>query len=303
MRHLLFPSLLLASLPAHPCINMVERVPGVSQEAVEFYDVGHVVVDQDSLLSYIVEKKAVCDRQVSYECNDLVIAYLFARQFGSALDLSTRLAAKYPQDYNVMITHAAALELNAMVSEAIPFMEKAIALNPRSHKGSEWIHLNLLRQRLKGDPGVSPWALIGIDLRPDSLLTKPEGLDVKALVKQVHYQVNDRIFFTPAHDPLFGAMLFAYADLLELTGYRNQAKWARERSTSYGFSYSSMPSLPAAVAPADSSTHREATLAPAPPPSPKREPSATAEWAAGLFIGLVVLLVVGFVWKNSRTDV
>ncbi|MBK8498031.1 MAG: hypothetical protein IPL52_04250 [Flavobacteriales bacterium] len=301
MHYLLHLLLILASLPAFSCINMVERVPGVSQEAVEFYAIGHVVVDQDSLLSYIVEKKAACDGQASRACNDMVIAYLFAKQFSSALALSTRLVAKYPQDYNVVITHAAALELNGQVADAIPYMEKAIALNPGSHKGSEWIHLNLLRQRLKGDSGVSPWALIGVELRPDSTLVEPDGVDLKSLVKQVHYQVNDRMYFTPDHDPLFGALVFAYADLLHLNGYRNQAKRAYELAAAYGYTF--RPVARIAVAEVVASAEPPAQqLAATPPRSPEPKKNPLAEWVAGIFIGLIVLLVVGFVWKNSRTD-
>ena len=301
MRHLITSAMALASPLAFACINMIERVPGVMLEHVEFYALGRVEVDPDSLLSFIVEKRAACDLQGTRECNDLVIAYLFAKQFNAALARSTRLIAQYPKDYDVVITHAAALELNGKTAEAIPFMEQAIALNPGSHKGSEWIHLNLLRQRLNGAQGVSPWALIGISLRPDSTLIKPDSVDLKALVKQVHYQVNDRMFFAPEHDPLFGALVFAYADLLHLNGYRNQAKREYERAAAYGYTY--RPTVLMAsqeIVPSREAQHQRSAALPA--TSQERKKSMLGEWLAGIFIGLVVLLVVGFIWKNSRTD-
>lgn len=302
MRPLAVVILLLAGLQAFPCINMIERVPGVSQEHVEFYYIGGVEVDVDSVKAFIHFNAERCARGRSRDCNGVVIAHLFLKQFEAALLISTEMVSRSPKDYTTVITHAAALELNGKVAEAIPFMEQAIALNPKSHKGSEWIHLNILRQRLKGGTEISPWALIGTDLRPDGTLTQPDTLDVKALVKQVHYQVNDRMFFTPKHDPLFGALVFAYADLLHLNGYRNQAKREYERAAEYGFNHAwTKPASP--VAAVEPNTALELpSISAAPPPKPAKERDLAAEWAAGLFIGLVVLLVIGFVWKNSRTD-
>ncbi len=280
---------------------MYERVPGVKSEHAQYYDIGTTEVDMDSLNAFIGRKQPSCANSLQRGCNDLVIALLYAKRTAEALTLSTQLLAKYPEDYNVVITHAAALELSGRPADAIPFMKKAIGLNPDSHRGSEWIHLNLLEQRVRGTVPSDPWSLIGVDLRPDSALMAPDSVDLRQLAKQVHYQVNDRLFFTPANDPLFGALLFAYADLLELCKFRNQAKLARERAASYGFVFQWEP--PAAAAPV-------VEVQPAPPAAVKQEPPAPAgkertawgEVFAWSFIGIIVLLVVGFVWRQVRTS-
>ena len=299
MRILHLLATLLIATATHACINMTERISGVKMEDVEFYNIGSVEVDKDSVLAFIRRNGEGCGAGINKNCNDLVIARLFMRQFAAALDLSTKLVARHPKDYGIVITHAAALELNGKIREAIPFMEQAIALNPKSHKGSEWIHLNLLKQRLNGEAAISPWALIGYDLRPDSLPTKPDSVVLRALVKQVHYQVNDRIFFTPKNDPLFGALVFAYADLLYLNGYRNQAKREYERAASYGFTYKhSTPVLELVEAPPAAPVAEVKAALPPPP----QEKSRTAEWLAGIFIGAIMIAVVAFIWKNSRMD-
>ncbi len=299
MRRLHLLLAVLITTGTHACINMSQRVPGVMIEDVEFYNIGDVEVDKDSVMAFIRTKEERCAGHADRECNDLVIAYLFTRQFTTALQRSTRLVAMYPKDYSIVITHAAALELNGMIREAIPFMEQAIALNSKSHKGSEWIHLNILRQRINGEAAVSPWALIGMDLRPDSLPTKPDSVDLREMVKQLHYQVNDRLFFEPENDPLFGALVFAYADLLYLNGYHNQAKREYERALSYGFRHRRPPPVQVQLeaAPPAPAEVKVSALPPA-----MNENSHMAEWLADIFIGLVMILVVGFVWKNSRTD-
>ncbi len=229
--------LFLLATPSEACMNFTERIPGIGIEDVEFYRLGMVEIDRGTLHAYITEKGAVCGKRPGRACSDLVIAHLYAKQFAAGLALSTELVHALPNEYTVVITHAAALELNGKAAEAIPFMKRALDLNSGSHKGSEWIHLNLLKARVRG--GVpDPWTLIGIDLRPDSAPHAPPDVDLKQLVKQVHFQVNDRHFFTPENDTLFGALMFAYADLLTLNGYRSQAKAIYEMAHGYGFTYS-----------------------------------------------------------------
>ena len=299
MRNILLLLSLLPCITAFPCINMVDRVPGVSQEHVEFYALGHVELDTDSLNAFIRFRKDQCVERLRTECNDLVIAYFFSKQFSSALELSTRLVARYPKNYSVVITHAAALELNGNIAEATSFMEQAIALNPKSHKGSEWIHVNLLKQRLEGEAGVSPWALIGMDLRPDSALVKPDSVDLKALVKQIHYQVNDRMYFTPEHDPLFGALVFAYADLLHLNGYRNQAKREYERAATYGYTFVRKKSiLMEQTAVADSVEQPVLAIEPLAPTA--SEGNGILTWTFAILIGFALVLGLGLLWRTTR---
>ncbi len=301
MRHLVV--LVLYWIPAfwaNACINISERIPGVGIEDVQFNMLGDVIINKDSLQGFIRGKTAECGSRSDRTCNDLVIAHLFAEEFKKALELSTRLVARYPNDYSVVITHAAALELNGKPGEASPFMKHALELNPKSHKGSEWIHLRILEQRLLGDAGVDPWKLIGVDLRPDSLPEKPEGMDMKELLRQVHYQVNDRRFFTPEHDPLYGALMFAYADLLQLNGYRNQAKWTYSQAASYGFTYAQKATAPAQPVLKD----EPAPVKSLPPPvitAKTEEQASHASLYAWLLIGVVVAGIGGFIWRNSRT--
>jgi hypothetical protein len=300
MREILLLCTCLITTLADACINLTQRVPGVLIEDVEFYRLGSVEIDNDSLQAYISKASVSCGNKLSRECNDLVIAHLFAKDFKTALGLSTRLVGKYPNDYSVVITHAAALELSGRPGDAIPFMKHALELNPKSHKCSEWIHVKFLEQRVTNAASVSPWALIGMDLRPDSLPEKPDSVDVKQLLRQVHYQVNDRRFFTPEKDPLYGALMFAYADLLQLNGYRNQAKWTYEQAAAYGFTYSKaqspVPEQPRKVEPAPP----PGQPVPATPPQPEQG-NSNASLYSWLLIGAMMAGAGLFIWRNSRT--
>jgi tetratricopeptide (TPR) repeat protein len=270
----------------------------VGIEAVEAYSLGMVEVNSDSLFTYIEHKSRSCGEKLEKGCNDLVIAHLYAKDFPTALALSLKLIAKFPNDYNVVITHAAALELNGKPTEAIPFMERALALNPKSHSGSEWIHLNLLKQRAKGS--IDPWGLIGVDLRPGGELTKPAGSNLEQLMVQVHYQVNDRGYFTPSSDPLFGALVFAYGDLLHLNGYKSQAKRMYEMAKDHGYDgpQARAASMDSVASPAPWEAKRDEAEAIPPALQKEKSPATFYGWA---FVVAAAAGMTLFIWRNSKS--
>lgn len=235
--NLLFTLALAGSTPqvVMGCLNGYDAVPGVFVEEAAVYHIGEVIIDRKLLHTYLKNSATTCATQANERCNDRVIALLYAQQFDEALALSTTLAARYPQEYNVRITHAVALELKGNFSEALLHMDAALAMNPEAHKGSEWIHRNILLQRIAGHAHVAPKDLIGVDLWAGEQLHLPEGVDGAALLAQVHYQVSDRMHFTPEHDPLFGALVWAYAELLHANKYRKIAKEHHALALRYGY--------------------------------------------------------------------
>ncbi|HRH38942.1 MAG TPA: hypothetical protein PK760_11380, partial [Flavobacteriales bacterium] len=111
MRSLSFAVFLLASFGSSACMNMMQRVPGVEYEHVEFYWIGRTTVDEDSVRAFIrqAEEKKLKDGR---EWNDVAIAHLYLKEYDAGLKITTKLVAKHPKDYSIVITHAAALELN-----------------------------------------------------------------------------------------------------------------------------------------------------------------------------------------------
>lgn len=264
-------------------------------DVVEGYSIGGIDINGKILKEFIQRRTSACGLALNKTCNDLVIGQLYAKDFPTALALSTKLVVKYPDDYSVVITHAAALELNGKIAEAMAFMKRALELDPHSHRDSEWIHLNFLEQRLKGTN--SPSALIGVDLRPSDSLTIPNGKDLKQLLSQVNYQVNDRMFFTPKHDPLFGALLFAYADLLYLNDYRSIASDIYELAKEYGYDGPKASASNTITSPAPWEAPAN-TKAPA--PVTLKDEGSNAALFGWLFVCVAALGMTLFVWLSIK---
>lgn len=218
IQYALLPIFLLLSQPLSACINYYNVIPGISRESTDIYSIGEVRVNHAELMEYVIKKKKLCE-SLDTGCSDIVIGYLYLKNYKEALSLSKDLVKKYPREYNVVMTHAAALELNGFLAEAHRYISLGITLNPSSHRGSEWIHLKILEYSMK-DHCAADSSLMGLDFGDGSVPEFKNSREVDNLLRQVHYQITDRLYFTGDKDPVMASLLYDYANLLYLSDYK-----------------------------------------------------------------------------------
>lgn len=133
----------------------------------------------------------------------------------SARELLEKLQAKYPNEYNINANLSLAYELNGDSQKALLYLEKALNINSRYQFNSEWIHLNLLKEKSKKSPDYS--AIMGLKTDDFSAwFNKPEGFprNPDSLKKEIAFQLHHR-------GPLFGTkdepearLLLDFADIV-----------------------------------------------------------------------------------------
>lgn len=301
--------------PARACINEYSPIPGVFIEEVGVVELGYIELDRDALLDFIISARDSCSEKPTKYCNDHVVALLYMGAYRSAYDRSASLVEQYPGEYNILITHAVACELAGSSQEALAYLERAIELNPGSHKGSEWIHRNILKARAAHNYSPRPFDLIGLELRSDSLMEPAFRPMLDTLLTQLHYQVNDRMYFArKGDDPVFGAMLFAYADLLYLTDRRSISARYYDLAMNYGFE-PAVPSIRHARVRALGNTRTKLIDAETPKEQARQAmmhhrylnlmwdaAKLKHRWAWTLGIGGVVLIAAGvLIWRRRRS--
>ena len=154
----------------------------------------------------------------------------------NAVRLLERLYEKYPNEYNVMANLGTAYEVTGNNERALELLKQAVAVNPASHHGSEWIHINILEQKIKARPDYS--RILDLQAGKDYALwltgkvyDKPVVPD--SLMVQLAYQLHERISFIPAPDPVVGHLLLDFADLVALARSRSEAKAFYEHAIHY----------------------------------------------------------------------
>lgn len=233
-------------------MNEVQPLQGIEKPETKPGFLVKPTIDDEKLKNYISMSEHMCGEDV--KCSDLVIAYLYAGKYEEALKLSTTLAVKHPKTYEVVMTHAAALELNGKYDEALAMLKKGIKINPKSHKNSEWIHVKILEDRVAGGTSGS---LLGLDFGNGSEPVAPAKVDVKKQLEQLHFQLAERIHFIPKEDKQFGSLLNDYAKLLHVNGNKDAAKKYGEMAKEYGYVASAPAAAPAPARTPDPATEME----------------------------------------------
>ncbi len=174
-----------------------------------------------------VDIQTALDKKVDYK---MLSDYAWNEvKFGdreNAVRLLEILNKEHPGEYNIVANLGTAYEVIGKNKEALALLRKAVAINPQSHYGSEWIHIKILEQKvakspdyrqildLKADNNYTDWLagkVYNKELKPDSLMV------------QLAYQLHERIGFVKAPDPIVGQLVKDFGDLVALTHSKTEA--------------------------------------------------------------------------------
>jgi tetratricopeptide (TPR) repeat protein len=137
------------------------------------------------------------------------------REYDEALTHLNTVEAEYPGKYIVALNLATVYEQKKEYKLALQWMEKAIAIDPEGHFGSEWIHLNILKVEAAGrQQRCTAQQLIeqdfGTDSMPASTLDDP---DLGELASHIFYQLNQRVWLQTKPDPCAAHLAFALGNI------------------------------------------------------------------------------------------
>lgn len=141
-----------------------------------------------------------------------------------ALEIMEQLYAQHPKEYNIIANLGTAYEVTGNNEKALELLKKAVAINPISHHGSEWIHIAILEQKL-GSKQYDQIINLGIKdfsqwLNDKSyVFTRPAD----SLKIQIAYQLHERIAFIPWPDSIIGQLVLDFADIVAKTETKDTA--------------------------------------------------------------------------------
>lgn len=153
-----------------------------------------------------------------------------------AVRLLERLYEKYPDEYNVVANLGTAYEVTGKNEQALTLLKKAVAINPASHHGSEWIHVNILEQKIKESPDYTLILDLGSGKDYPGWLTGKmyhRQITPDSLMVQLAYQLHERISFIARPDPVVGQLVLDFADLAAIAYSGEEAKEFYEYAVYY----------------------------------------------------------------------
>lgn len=152
------------------------------------------------------------------DVSDYGVWMLMAGKYADGLALFREMVKKYPDEYNINQNLGTAFELNGMPDSAFYYIKKGYLLNPKSHQGSEWMHIRYLETVLsKQELDYTQFSILDTTaigaIKNSGKGTPAHFFALDLVFEEINYQLNERIPFTLGKDEVLAKLLTETGDL------------------------------------------------------------------------------------------
>lgn len=169
--------------------------------------------------------------------SDCGVVLILQKEYLKAKDIYLKIEQIKPNRYSTASNLGTVYELLGQNENALHWIKKAIAINPRSHRNSEWLHAKILEAKIKGEPFITSDFLLNTDFgtepNPQSSLTSGELINLR---EALHYQLNERMSFIKPEDKIVAQLLFDLGNVCVLTNEKIAAVAIYNKAKEYGLS-------------------------------------------------------------------
>ncbi|MEQ1763327.1 MAG: tetratricopeptide repeat protein [Pyrinomonadaceae bacterium] len=183
------------------------------------------------------------DRKIE---NRIAVALIHLGQTSKAIEILEKLERAKPGSYEVAANLGTAYELVGDNEKAYEWIAEGIKRNPKSHYGTEWLHLKILqaKQAIKADPawiennsvlGID-WKTVGEDLTKISV--KDEAGTSRAATEvqtALEYQLHERTAFVKPADPVVASLLYDLGRIVKVSRSEEHGYLTLGAAALYGF--------------------------------------------------------------------
>ncbi len=171
--------------------------------------------------------------------SDYAAMLVYKGRFQKAKSILLEIESKAPNKYNTAANLGTTYELLGQNDSALFWIKKALELNPKSHFGSEWIHIRILEEKIKAGNDTSYFnthRILNMDFDQDS---KPKMLSsdrsLQDVGEQVFYQISERMIFIKPKDAVIAQLTFDLANIYALQDRFDEAFYTISKARDYGF--------------------------------------------------------------------
>lgn len=168
--------------------------------------------------------------------SDKGVLLILMGKYEEAIEIYLEIEKIEPNRYSTASNLGTAYELIGQNEEALKWIKKSVEIDPNSHHRSEWIHVNILEAKIKGEEFYTANFLIDTEFGnqnfPISELSKGE---LNGLERALFYQLNERITFVKPKDKIVAELLFELGNVALLLGNYYDALKDYHKAANYGF--------------------------------------------------------------------
>lgn len=157
-------------------------------------------------------------------------------KYKEAVKLYLELEKIKPNRYSTASNIGTAYELLGQNEKALFWIKKSVEIEPLSHNNSEWLHVNILKAKIKGEKYVNSDFLIttnfGKEVEPKTELSYEELIKLR---DALFFQLNERVSFIKDKDKIVALLLFELGNVSLLLDSPYEAASIYKSAKEYGF--------------------------------------------------------------------
>jgi len=247
----IFTAVLAVSFTASACIN----VAGTNRKGEFVMPVGYIGKRLEPYLVTPTDKSelvewsgyVVADARKAptlYHLIDLSAVLIRFGKLPEAVKLLQFMEQRYPGHYQTASNIGTAYELMGRNEDALKWISEGMKRNPEDHYGTEWLHAQILKAKLRQIQAPAPGrSILNLDFGNEAMPKRPAALPIGNKGKQasifdvgiaLRYQLVERIKFVAAPDPMVAGMLLDWANLELLSGSLESADVLYDAAIRYG---------------------------------------------------------------------
>ena len=174
-----------------------------------------------------LESKSISD-YINY-----ATSLVFLGEYKKALSIFQEIETKEPGKYEVAANLGTIYELIGDNKKAYQWISKALLINENSHHKSEWIHLKILEYKL-GKIKLND--ILTVDFGTElKLEEKKAPKELKSLIQELMYQLNERTQFVKPKDEIVGYLYYELGNAIGLEYDIESAIEAYKLAKEYGY--------------------------------------------------------------------
>lgn len=169
--------------------------------------------------------------------SDKGLLLVLLKEYDKAIALYLDIEKIQPGRYATASNIGTAYELKGDNANALKWIKKAVAIDPRSHNSSEWIHVKILEAKIKGEQFYTSDFLLKTNFGSSSLpRSDMKEADLEKLADALYYQLNERVSFIEPKEKIVAQLFFDLGNAAFLLTDYSDAAADYEMAKMYGFS-------------------------------------------------------------------
>jgi tetratricopeptide (TPR) repeat protein len=172
--------------------------------------------------------------------SDCAVALMYLGRSQEAVTLLQRLEMEKSGEYFVAANLGTAYELAGDNEQALRWIKEGIHRNPKSHEGTEWLHVKILEAKIAQQTDTNYFRKHSIlDLQPEKIgseiMVGEKAFSPREVANALAHQLSERMQFVKPPDAPVASLLFDYAAIEAATRTLESADEVLSLATQYGY--------------------------------------------------------------------